>query len=84
MAQFVLLRTSFILGIMLLSFAGTTVMDKVVATTGGTGVSVLPPALFAIIFRIGAVYEHRKQTKKIEDWTDMKTCEIEQKKMFDC
>ena len=52
-------------------------MDKVVATTGGTGVSVSPPALFAIIFRIGAVYEHRKQTKKIEDWTDIKTCEIE-------
>ena len=54
MAQFVSLRTSFILGIMLLSFAGTTVMDGVVATTGGAGVPASLPALFAIMFRIGA------------------------------
>jgi hypothetical protein len=64
MAQFVLLRMSFVLGIMLLSFAGTTVMDEVVVTTGGTGVLALLPALFAIIFQIGAVYEHKEQTKK--------------------
>jgi hypothetical protein len=67
MAQFVSLRMSFILGIMLLSFMGTTVMDKVIATIGGAGVPVSPPVLFAIIFQIGAVYEHREQTKKTED-----------------
>jgi hypothetical protein len=84
MAQFVSLRMSFVLGIMLLSFTGTTVMDEVVVTTGGTGVPALLPALLAIIFWIGAVYEHREQTKKTEDWTDTKTCEIEQEKIFDC
>jgi hypothetical protein len=54
-AQFVLLRMSFVLGIMLFSFAGTTVMDRVVASTGGTGVPASLPALLAIMFQIGAV-----------------------------
>jgi len=39
-------------------------MDRVVVTTGGAGVLALLPALLAIMFQIGAVYEHREQTKK--------------------
>jgi hypothetical protein len=77
MAQFVSLSTSFVLGIMLLSFAGTTVIDEVVVTTGGTGVPPSPPALFAIMIWIGAVYEHKEQTKKsrLDRYEDF-SCEI--------
>jgi hypothetical protein len=46
---------SFVLGIILFSFAGTTVMDGVIASTGGTRVLALLLALLAMMFRIGAV-----------------------------
>jgi hypothetical protein len=58
---------SFIHIIMVLSFAGTRAIDRVVATVPGAGV----PALLAIMFWIGALQglEERKPVSTNSEWT---------------
>jgi hypothetical protein len=81
MAQFVLLRTSFVLGIILFSFAGTTVMDRVVASTGGAGVPASLPALLAIMFQIGAVQGFKEiGPTRAQSRVNMKTVRVRQER----